>query len=260
MINIIDRLLKLAVATIWLFIYWYVISKKKCLTFLLNGFKSIYGSESNPGRREKRNADFRAASSISRRMKRGVCPSWRSVVPFLSLNKNVWPTGKQMGHRFSVRHVIPEKTNEQASQMLPGEQAGVVKVVTCCWRNTCFPHLHRFSCGHPLDKTFITVNPELLFFLCVYKAETCTWKATPSMSRPVKRLLSRPLCSGFRTIKQCEQSPAFPLQGASRPFITAPLSIAILSSLWFMFCLLSRVQAPETSLNTGSFHCSAPVI
>lgn len=170
--------------------------------------------------------------------------------------ENKWDTAAVSGMSY------PRKTNEQASQMLPGEQAGVVKVVTYWWRNTCSPHLHRFSSGHPLDLTFITVNQELLLFfcVCVYKAETCTWKTTPWMCRPGKRLLSRPLCSGFRTIKECEQSPAFPLQGAPRPFITAPLSIAILSSLWFMFCLLSRVQAPETSLNTGGFHCNAPVI
>lgn len=81
-------------------------------------------------------------------MKGGIGPSWRSVVVFLSfssLNKKFVTDRRTNGTQLQCQacHTREKLMSKYHTQLLTGEQAGVVKVVTCWWRNTCSPHLYQ---------------------------------------------------------------------------------------------------------------------
>lgn len=65
----------------------------------------------------------------------------------LNTKQNKWVTaGRANGTPPSCQlcHTC-DGTNEQVSHLLSGEQAGVLQVVTCWWRDTCYLQLQQFS-------------------------------------------------------------------------------------------------------------------
>lgn len=215
-------------------------------------------------------------------MKCGVRKSWPTLFSicfytlFPNLNNNNfkksgWHLGEQKGHHYSVRYVIPEMELMSKYHTCFQENRQGLERLSPVGEETPAPLIFRiFRWGTrrwwtSSGQNFHRCEPWPAVFVQSWRMHI---KCDLSMRRPIHPLPSCLLCSGLKrnpllwlkkTKEQSSSVNNLSVQGTSQTFITAPLSFAICSSLWFIFCLLSRVQAPETSLNTGSFHCNAPV-